>query len=158
MKQQISALTFAATLLVGSAAGAEDFKIGSLTIDQPWARASVTETGAAYMTITNNGTTPDELVSAAAPVAGKVELHTHIAEGDVMRMRPVGEIDIGAGQSAMLKPGGLHIMLMGLKTPLKEGETFPLTLTFKKAGEVTVDVPVQAAGASAPEHMGGHMK
>lgn len=158
MKQQISALTFAATLLVGSAAGAEDFKIGSLTIDQPWARASVTETGAAYMTITNNGTTPDELVSAAAPVAGKVELHTHIAEGDVMRMRPVGEIDIGAGQSAMLKPGGLHIMLMGLKTPLKEGETFPLTLTFKKAGEVTVDVPVQAAGAGAPEHMGGHMK
>ncbi len=158
MKQQISALTFAATLLVGSAAGAEDFKIGSLTIDQPWARASVTETGAAYMTITNNGTTPDELVSAAAPVAGKVELHTHIAEGDVMRMRPVGEIDIGAGQSAMLKPGGLHIMLMGLKAPLKEGETFPLTLTFKKAGEVTVDVPVQAAGAGAPEHMGGHMK
>ena len=158
MKQRLSALTFGAALLLGSAAAAQDYKAGSLTIDQPWARASVTETGAAYMTITNHGTAPDELVAAAAPVAGKVELHTHIAEGDVMRMRPVGEIDIGAGQSAMLKPGGLHIMLMDLKGPLKEGETFPLTLTFKKAGDVTVNVPVQAAGAGAPEHMGGHTK
>ena len=85
MKHQISALTFAAALLVGSAAAAQDYKIGSLTIDHPWARASATETGAAYMTITNQGTAPDELVAAAAPVAGKVELHTHIAEGDVMR-------------------------------------------------------------------------
>lgn len=156
MKQQISALTFAAAVLAGSVAAAQDYKAGSVTIDHPWARASVTETGAAYMTITNHGTAADELVAAASPVAGKAELHTHIAEGDIMRMRPVGEIDLGAGQSAMLKPGGLHIMLIGLKAPLKEGEQFPLTLTFKKAGEVTVGVPVQAAGADAPAPMGGH--
>jgi copper(I)-binding protein len=71
-------------------------------------------------------------------------------------MRPVKAIEINVGEPAVLKPGGLHVMLIGLKAPLKQGETFPLTLTFAKAGTTTVDVAVQAAGAGLPEHMGEH--
>lgn len=156
MKMNLLAFVAAALLTATSAASAHDYKLGDLTIDQPWARASVAANGAAYMTISTSGSAPDQLVAAASPVAGKVELHTHIVEGDVMRMRPVKAIEVNVGEPAVLKPGGLHVMLIGLKAPLKEGEKFPLTLTFTKAGTTTVDVAVQSAGAALPEHMGEH--
>jgi hypothetical protein len=156
MKLGLPALTLAAALSFAPAASAHDYKLGDLTIDHPWARASVAANGAAYMVISTSGTAPDQLVAAASPVAGKVELHTQIIEGDVMRMRPVKAIEVNIGEPAVLKPGGLHVMLIGLKAPLKEGEKFPLTLTFEKAGSVTVDVAVQSAGAGLPEHMGEH--
>jgi copper(I)-binding protein len=156
MKFGFPACALAAALFFAPAASAHDYKLGDLTIDHPWARASVAANGAAYMTISTSGSAPDQLVAAASPVAGKVELHTHIVEGDVMRMRPVKAIEINVGEPAVLKPGGLHVMLIGLKAPLKEGDKFSLTLTFEKAGTVTVDVSVQAAGAGLPEHMGQH--
>lgn len=158
MKHLISALTCVAALLVTSLAVAHEYKVGSLTIEHPWARASVAANGAAYMTISNSGSEPDQLVAAASPVAETVELHTHIMEGDVMKMRPVKAIDVNVGEPAVLKPGGLHIMLIGLKAPLKEGEKFPMTLTFTKAGTVEVSVVVEALGANAPaaDHMGEH--
>jgi len=158
MKLGLSApvLALAAALSFAPAAWAHDYKLGDLTIDHPWARASVAANGAAYMMISTSGNTPDQLVEATSPVAGKVELHTHIVEGDVMRMRPVKAIEVNIGEPTVLKPGGLHVMLIGLKAPLKEGEKFPLTLTFDKAGTVTVDVTVQATGAGLPEHMGEH--
>lgn len=157
MKRWFSALSLVAALLVSTAAMAGDFTLGSLSIDHPWARASVAANGAAFMTISTSGSTPDQLVAAASPVAEKVELHTHIMDGNVMQMRPVQAVDVSAGAPAELKPGGFHVMLIGLKGPLKEGERFPLTLTFAKAGSVTVDVLVEAPGAGAVEHMGGHM-
>lgn len=156
MKLGLPALALAAALSFASAAWAHDYKLGDLTIDHPWARASVAANGAAYMTINTSGTAPDQLIGASSPVAAAVELHTHIIEGDVMRMRPVKAIDINVGESAVLKPGGLHVMLIGLKAPLTQGETFPLTLTFAKAGTTTVDVAVQTPGAGVPEHMGEH--
>lgn len=159
MKQLFSALTFATALLVSSLASAHEYKVGSLTIEHPWARASVAANGAAYMTISNSGTEADELLAAASPVADKVELHTHIMEGEVMKMRPVKAIEVNVGEPAALKPGGLHIMLIGLKAPLKEGEKFPMTLTFKNAGTVDVEVAVQSVGANTPNEasMGAHM-
>lgn len=156
MNHGLRGLALAAALLFAPAAFAHDYTLGPLTIDHPWARASVAANGAAYMTISTSGPEPDELVAAASPVAGKVELHTHVMEGDVMRMRPVKAIDVNVGEPAVLRPGGLHVMLIGLKAPLQEGETFPLTLRFERAGEITVDVAVQAVGAGLPEHMGDH--
>ena len=140
-----------------SAAWANDYRLGDLAIDHPWARAAgASANGAAYMVISTSGATPDQLIGVSAPIAEKAELHTHIMEGDVMRMRPVKAIEVNVGEPATLKPGGLHVMLIGLKAPLKEGEQFPLTLTFEKAGSVTVEVAVEAAGASGYHDQGGH--
>lgn len=127
-----------------------------LAIEQPWARATPgrAPTGAAYLTLVNRGKDDDKLLAAASPVAGKVELHGSQAAaghgGHVMEMRPVAEVEVKAGQSVVFKPDGLHVMLVGLKAPLKEGERFPLTLRFAKAGEVKIEVPVAKAGAMAP--------
>ena len=127
-----------------------------LAIEQPWARATPgrAPTGAAYLTLVNRGRDDDKLLGAATPVAGKVELHGSRAAaghgGHVMEMRPVAEVEVKAGQSVVFKPDGLHVMLVGLKAPLKEGERFPLTLRFAKAGEVKIEVPVAKAGAMAP--------
>lgn len=124
---------------------------GSLTVQNPWARASAGQAGnsAAFLTLVGTGPA-DRLVSASAPVAAKVELHETTMDGNVMRMRPVAGIDVAPGRPAELKPGGLHIMLLGLTRPLKAGESFPLTLTFAQAPPMTVTVTVVPAGGAAP--------
>src|SRR5512132_1960849 len=143
----------AAMLSVFSAAAAQ---AGDIAVDDPFARASAgpAKVGAAFMTLKNSGAAADALVAAESPVAARAELHAHTSDGDVMRMRQVSLIDVPAGESVDLQPGGLHIMLIDLKEPLKQGETFPLTLTFAKAGTMTVQVPVKSPGEMAP--MPGH--
>lgn len=123
---------------------------GQLAVDNAWARATPgkSDIGAAYVTI--HSPTADRLVAASTPVAKKAELHTMEMSGMVMKMRPISSIDIPAGQSVSLAPGGMHIMLMGLKQPLKAGQSFPLSLTFAKAGTRTVNVAVEKVGASGP--------
>lgn len=136
-------------------AQSDSVKAGGVKIENPFARpsAGTAGAGAAYMTL-RGGATGDKLVSAsAAAVAGKAELHDHIRDGDVMRMRKIDAISVPANGAAELKPGGLHVMLMGLKQPLKTGEAFDLTLTFEKAGVVTVKVPVLAMGAGMDQGM-----
>lgn len=144
---------------------AHDYTVGDLHIDHPWARATVAgqRAGGAFLTIDNRGRSDDRLLRVQAPAdrASSAELHSMRQEGDVMRMREVGSIDIPAGQTVKLQPGGLHIMLMGLKAPLQAGDKFPLVLTFEKAGSVTVEVLVQAVNAAADKrdtHGGGHHK
>jgi periplasmic copper chaperone A len=129
---------------------------GDITVADPFARASagMAEVGAAFMTLRNTSKSDDQLIGASAPVSGSAELHNHIKDGDIMRMRQVPSINIPAGGTVALQPGGLHVMLMGLKQPLKQGEVFPLTLTFAKAGTMTVEVTVKAPAAMAP--MPGH--
>jgi copper(I)-binding protein len=158
MRRLLQTFVAVAALTFASAAAAKTYTLGALSIEDPWARATpgMAANGAAYMVITNAGQAADELVDAASPVAAKVELHTHVMDGDVMRMRPVRAIEVNVGEPAVLKPGGLHIMLIGLKAPLKQGETFPLTLTFAKAGTTTVEVVVQAPGAGGPAAAPGH--
>ena len=138
-------LTFALSPTAGHAA---DSQAAPITVADAWARASagMAKAGAAFMTIKNTGA-DDKLVAASADVSDRVELHTHIHDGDVMRMRKVDAIDVPANGEAVLAPGGYHIMFLGLKAPLKEGETFPLTLTFEHGGKITVDVTVKAPGA-----------
>lgn len=130
-----------------------DVTSGDIAIGHPWTRAAgANANGAGFMTLKNNGATPDRLVSATSPAARVVELHTHIREGDVMRMRPVADIPIPQGQTVHLRPGGLHIMLIGLTEPLRQGASVPLTLRFERAGEVQVTLSVESAGARGHAH------
>ena len=130
-----------------------DVTAGDIAIGHPWTRAAgANANGAGFMTLKNNGAAGDRLISAASPAARVVELHTHIREGDVMRMRPVADIPIPPGQTVHLRPGGLHIMLIGLTEPLRQGTTMPLTLRFERAGEVQVTLSVESAGARGHAH------
>jgi periplasmic copper chaperone A len=122
----------------------------SIAVEQPWARATPAGaiTGAAYMTLDNKSGTADRLTGASSDVAEKVQIHEMKVENGVMKMREVPDgLPIPAGGSVVLKPGSYHVMLIGLKKPLTAGEKIPLTLTFEKAGNISVTVPVQAMGA-----------
>jgi len=140
-------LAVAACLVVAGAALAQT---DQLEVSDAWTRATPAkaENGVAFLTIRTP--TPDRLVSVSSPMAKKAELHTMEMAGMVMKMRPLAGLDIPAGQPVTLKPGGEHIMLMGLNGPLREGQSFPLTLTFEKAGAREVTVAVEKAGAAGP--------
>ena len=142
-------LAFAAALAAANTALAQS---NQLEVSNAWARATPgkAENGAAYVTILSP--TPDRLLSASSPSAKKAELHTMEMAGMVMKMRPVAGLDIPAGQPVALKPGGEHIMLIGLQQPLREGQSFTLTLNFEKAGARTVSVAVEKAGAMSGMH------
>ncbi len=131
---------------------AHDAKVGAIEIEHPWARATAptAPTGVVYLELKNDGETADRLVSAASPAATTVQLHTHILEGGAMMMREVKAIDLPSKATVELIPSGLHIMLIGLKKPLVKDEVFPVTLTFEKAGTVTVDVKTEGPGAMGP--------
>ncbi|MDB5416218.1 MAG: hypothetical protein JWR10_4553 [Rubritepida sp.] len=123
----------------------------SITVENPWTRAAGQGMqGGGFLTIRNTGTAEDRLVSASSPIAARVELHTSLRDGDVMRMRPVENVPVPANGSVSLAPGGLHMMMIGLTRPMNVGETVPVTLHFERAGEVTVNMAVQAAGARMP--------
>ncbi|MEZ5837006.1 MAG: copper chaperone PCu(A)C [Geminicoccaceae bacterium] len=133
---------------------------GDLAISAPWSRqtAKSARNGAAFMAITNNGSEPDRLVSASSDVAGRVELHTHAMDNGVMKMRQIEAIDVPAGETVMLQPGSLHIMLIDLHQPLTEGENFEIEMTFEKAGNVETSVPVMSVRYMPDSHTGGGMK
>ncbi len=114
--------------------------LAQIEIDNAWARATPpgAETAAGYMTIRNKSSSPDHLIRVASPLAARVEMHVHIHDGDVMRMRQVKGYDIPANGSLELKSGGAHLMFVDIKRPFKEGEKVPVTLRFERAGERTV--------------------
>jgi copper(I)-binding protein len=146
----------AAALVIATAAQAAETKP---VAENGWARATAVgqSVGGGFVTLRNPGDTPDKLVSASSDVAEKVELHTHLNENGVMKMRAVPGIEVPAKGAVTLAPGGLHLMLMGLKAPLVEGQHVPLTLVFEKAGPVSTQLMVAGAGAkdapSGHEHM-----
>ena len=150
---------------IGSSAFAHEFKVGDLKIDHPHARATVAgaPVSGGYMTITNMGDEDDRLVSASTDFAGKTEIHEMAMDGDVMKMRQLADgLTIPAGETIILKPGGLHIMFMGLKEQLKKDEKRKATLTFEKSGTIEVNFAVEdtmtimknakAAGAKMMDH------
>lgn len=124
----------------------------SIQVHGAFARATIgaSKTGAAYMRIENTGAEPDRLVGAKTDEARKAELHTTVKDGDVMKMRPLESVEIAPGEAVAFEPRGRHVMLMGLKAPLKEGERFGLTLTFERAGDVPVTVQVRSIAAMGP--------
>ena len=126
----------------------------AITVENPYARPPMGggKVAAAYMTLKNSGKEADRLVKAEGDVARRIELHTHIMEkrdgNVVMKMRPVPYMEVPAGGETVLKPGGLHIMLIGVTRDLKPGDSFDLTLVFDKAGKITVRVPVKKISAT----------
>jgi copper(I)-binding protein len=121
---------------------AADAPARNIEVISPWARATppVAKMGAAYLEI--RARAADTLVSATSPVAERIEIHATVENNGVLQMRPLDSIPVAPGKPAMLAPGGTHIMLVGLRAPLATGTSFPLTLKFKQAGEVTVQVSV----------------
>ena len=132
--------------LAGAATLAQAADTAALRFVHPWARATAhgQHAGGAYLEIENRGAA-DRLVGVRGDVADAVQLHSMKMEGNVMRMREAGPLEVPANGKLTLAPGGLHIMLMGLKKPLAAGSSFPLTLQFEKAGEVKVEVQVESA-------------
>lgn len=125
-------------------------------IEGVWSRAMPPSapTGAVYFTVKNTGQHTDRLLGAQTERAGKTELHTHVHEGEIMRMQQVDSVELPAGSRVEFKPGGNHVMLFDLRQPLKAGERFSMTLTFEHAGEVPVDVSIleYAPHGSEPAH------
>jgi periplasmic copper chaperone A len=144
MKKIIALL--AASLV--ATAFAQDTKIGAITIDHPWARATpgAVKNSAAFMSFDNKGAA-DKLISVTGTVAKEIQIHSMITEAGVMKMREIKALDIPANGKAELKPGGFHVMLIGIPDGLKEGTKFPLTLKFEKAGEITVQVTAEKPGS-----------
>ena len=146
-----------ALTLVAVITSAQFVWAGNVLIGDGFARASATpmaKSGAAYVTITNQGDEADRLVAVSSPAAAMAEPHRTTMTDGVMRMEAVEAIDLPASGTIEMAPGGLHIMLMGLKAPLKQGESLELVLTFEKAGAMTVTIPIGPVAAG--DHSSGN--
>ncbi len=148
----VISLTFLMAVGFTSPAVPDTARNDEVIVEAAWARASIgtSRPSAAYLTIRNEGDETDVLTSLKASVSEVAEVHAMTMTDGVARMGPAGAVKLPAGHEVVLKPGGLHVMLMNLKQPLKEGEKFTLTLTFKGAGPIDVSVPVLGIGASGP--------
>jgi len=124
----------------------------TLMLEQAWARATPpgSSVAAAYLVIDNRSSRSDRLLSITSPRAARTEVHATVHEGDVARMRRVDPLHVGAGERIVMEPGGMHVMLIGLATPLSAGERIPLVLRFELAGEMHAEVRVFAAGTIDP--------
>lgn len=158
----LSSLLLISTSLLAHHGGTHDEAASSegshLDVTQPWARATPPGAGAGggFFTITNHGSTDDRLVSASSPITDRVEIHTMEMDGEVMRMQHLpGGIEIPAGETVTLAPGGLHLMFMALSSPIEEGQPIPVTLEFQHAESIETELQVVPAGAS-PDSQDAH--
>ena len=153
---RLAAPVLLAATLVSTPALAHDEKtVGDITVSGAWTRATPpnAKAGGGFAVIENKGASDDRLVAAASDVAASTELHEMTVNDGVMKMREMADgISVPANGTLELKPGSYHVMFMGLKAPLKQGEIVPVTLTFEKAGSVTLDFKVERIGAKGPEH------
>jgi copper(I)-binding protein len=143
-----SALTVAAILSLVAVARANEIMVSGA-----YARASASpaaKTGAAYLTVANHGAETDRIIAAACDVAAGAMFHETAIENGIATMRHVESVEIAPGAAVSFAPGGTHVMLMGLRKPLKRGEHFILTLKLERAGNIAIDVPVAGVAASAP--------
>ena len=147
--------TAVAVALLATAASAHEYRRGKLEIDHPWARSTppVAKNGAVYFEIRNTGVEPERLIGVSTPAAESAEIHRTERDGDILRMGELATVEIKPNDGVLFRPGGFHVMLNGLKAPLKAGTEIPLTLQFEKAGSVEIEVRVERApshGPSAP--------
>lgn len=145
-------LAIALLLIAIGVASAHEYSAKGVTVAHPWARATPggAKVGGAYLEIKAAAGKSDRLVGARSPAAGAVEIHNHINEGGIVKMRRIDAIALKPGASLILKPGGYHLMLTDLKAPLKEGDLLKLTLVFEKAGDIEVEATVEPIGATGP--------
>jgi copper(I)-binding protein len=139
-------------LFIAGPAGAQAPVPGTIVVENPWARATpgAAKISAGYMTLINKGPLSDRLLGAASPLAEKVQFHKETEESGVSRMRQVQAVEIQPGGKVVFKPGELHMMILGLKRPLREGDSLPLTLQLEKAGNIDVSLTVEKVGATQP--------
>jgi copper(I)-binding protein len=128
-----------------------------LSVTGAWARATPpgTTVAAVYLVIDNTAGEADRLLAISTDRAGSAEVHTIVHDGDLAMMRRVEPLQVGAGERILFEPGGIHVMLMGLKSPLAEGQSLTLVMTFERAGIRRVEARVMAA-TSAPQAAGHH--
>ena len=144
--------------LAATAASGHEYKLGSLEIKHPWSRATPKGASVAggYMTLINNGSTPDRLVGGTNENATKFEMHEMKMDNGVMKMRSLPKgIEIKPGEKVELKPGSYHLMFVGLKQPFEKGKRVKGTLQFEKAGTVDVEYVVEAVGGTPAMDHGG---
>jgi copper(I)-binding protein len=144
---------FAIATLAAAPVRAQEVKVGDLVITQPWSRATPkgASVAGAWLTVRNTGATPDKLVGGSADFAGAVQVHEMSMDGGVMKMRELAKgLDIPAGATVELKPGGYHLMITGLKSPLTQGQTAKITLNFEHAGKAVVEFKVGGIGDKGP--------
>lgn len=136
---------------------AAEFKVGAITVETPWSRATPggAKVAVGYLTIRNSAAAPDRLVSVTVDISSRAEIHQMSMTDGIMKMRQLTDgLPIPARGSVTLEPASYHLMFLDLKRPLTEGETFPGTLTFEKAGTISVTFEVRGTGAGVPKHHG----
>lgn len=158
MRKTVLAALFSLTIASAFAMDMAVVELGPLRISNAFAKAMLPgqPAGAGYLVIENTGKEADRLVSAISETSPDVEIHEMKMDGDVMKMRELRDgLEIPAGGTVELKPGGYHLMFMKPVSPLKEGDTLKVTLKFEKAGEAVVELPVGAANTAGTSHMHG---
>ncbi len=148
----IALVLFAAFAFFNSDAVAHSYQQGDIAIGHIWARATAAgaTTAAVYVPLKNNGTEPDKLIGASTALADQVTIHEMLMNNGVMKMVEHDSIVLDPGKIVSLQPGGLHLMVTGLKQQIKQGDMFPLTLRFEKAGSINVEVKIEAINAMEP--------
>jgi hypothetical protein len=154
--QTIAALV---VCIVNTSAMANEYKVGSIEIINPWSRASPkgAATAIGYMTIKNNGTAPERLIGGSIEVAAGLEMHSMAMDNGISRMRELKDVDIQPGQAIEFKPGGSHVMFVRLKHQLLKGEHINGTLVFQRAGEVKIEYDVLGIGEQRGPQSADHL-
>jgi copper(I)-binding protein len=159
MRNAFGLAVLAVALWLTSSVQAQTFTKGSIEIQAPWSRATPggADVGAGYLVVTNKGTQSDRLLSFTTEIAGQPEVHEMSMDGGVMKMRPLPKgLEIPAGASIKLEPGGYHLMLLKLKKPLVQGQRYKATLLFERAGSIEVEFEVRSMGESQKGRMHKH--
>lgn len=157
MRALMLAATAAALIASAMTSFAHDFRAGDIKIGHPWTRATPpsAKVGGGYLSLTNKGSSPDRLLGGTSPLAGRVEVHTMAVDNGVMTMRPLPDgLEIPAGETVELAPGGYHLMLFELTGPIRRGDMVSVTLRFEKGGSIDVELAAGEIG-SKPEGHGG---
>ncbi|KOO05933.1 copper chaperone PCu(A)C [Vibrio hepatarius] len=148
MNKYLQTLLLSAFTLFSAQTLAHEYNAGDIEIDHPWSReAPPTATViAGFFQLKNNAQQDDYLINASTPVAKRVEIHTHEMSDGMMHMKQIDRVKIAAQETVMFKPGGYHLMIFNPEKAYKQGERFPMTLTFQNAGEVQVELAVEKNG------------
>jgi periplasmic copper chaperone A len=147
-------LLAASLALLSGVAQAHSHEKGELQVQHPWSRQTPpgAKVGVGFMEIRNLGWNPDRLIAVSTPLAGRVEMHITLRQGEVTRMRQVQSFEIPARARVQLRPGGAHLMLVELVRPLGKGERVPMMLRFLHAGQMAIELEVQELGSRRARH------
>jgi periplasmic copper chaperone A len=140
--------------LLALPAFAHSYKLGTIIIGHIWGRATAVaaQTASVYVPLLNKGTAADHLLSASTPIAENVAIHESYQDNGIAKMRALPTLELAPNTPVAMRPGGKHLMLLGLKKQLNQGDKFPLILRFAKAGTIEVEAMIAAAGAQSDGH------